>query len=63
MPKSLLDRLPNLRFIATTGPYNAGIDVAHANSRGILVSGTENISGGTTEHIIALILATTRYIS
>lgn len=27
---SLLDKLPNLKFIATTGAKNAGIDVAYA---------------------------------
>lgn len=29
-PASLLDRLPNLKFIATTGLKNAGIDIAYA---------------------------------
>ncbi|KAI0375291.1 D-isomer specific 2-hydroxyacid dehydrogenase [Pilatotrama ljubarskyi] len=59
---SLLDRLPNLRFIATTGPYNAGIDVEHAKTKGIVVSGTGGKGNSTLEHIWALILATVRYI-
>lgn len=59
---SLLDRLPNLRFIATTGPYNAGIDVAYAKSKGIVVSGTGGKGNSTLEHIWALILATARHI-
>ncbi|KAI0756720.1 D-isomer specific 2-hydroxyacid dehydrogenase [Daedaleopsis nitida] len=59
---SLLDRLPNLRFIATTGPYNAGIDVAYAKTKGIVVSGTGGRGNSTLEHIWALILATARHI-
>ncbi|KAI0639692.1 D-isomer specific 2-hydroxyacid dehydrogenase [Trametes polyzona] len=59
---SLLNRLPNLRFIATTGPYNAGIDVAHAKTKGIVVSGTGGKGNSTLEHIWALILATVRHI-
>ena len=60
---SLLDRLPNLRFIATTGPYNAGIDIAHAKTKGIVVSGTGGKGNSTLEHIWALLLATVRYIT
>ena len=36
---SLLDRLPNLRLIATTGPNNRGIDVAYAKSKGAAIAG------------------------
>ncbi|KAI0652137.1 D-isomer specific 2-hydroxyacid dehydrogenase [Trametes meyenii] len=60
---SLLDRLPNLRFIATTGPYNAGIDVAYAKTKGVVVSGTGGKGNSTLEHIWALLLATVRYIT
>ncbi|KAI0361310.1 D-isomer specific 2-hydroxyacid dehydrogenase [Trametes cingulata] len=59
---SLLDRLPNLRFIATTGPYNAGIDVEYAKNKGVVVSGTGGKGNSTLEHIWALILSTVRYI-
>lgn len=62
-PASLLDRLPNLKLIATTGMWNAGIDVAHAKKKGIAVSGTGGAGNSTTEHIWALILATARYIA
>jgi len=61
-PASLLDRLPNLRLIATTGPRNLGIDVAHAKAKGIVVSGTSGAGNSTLEHIWALILATARFI-
>lgn len=60
---SLLDTLPNLKFIATTGMRNAGIDVAHAKTRGIVVSGTGGKGQSTLEHIWALILATARYVA
>ena len=60
---SLLDRLPNLRFIATTGPYNRGIDVAYAKSKDVIVSGTLGKGNSTLEHIWALLLATVRYIT
>ncbi|GDY60376.1 hypothetical protein SVIO_109990 [Streptomyces violaceusniger] len=39
-PAAVLDRLPNLRLLVTTGPVNAAIDVAAAQRRGIVVSGT-----------------------
>lgn len=59
---SLLDRLPNLRLIATTGLVNRGIDTAHAKLKGIVVSGTSGKGASTLEHIWALILSTARYI-
>lgn len=39
-PAAVIDRLPNLRLLVTTGPANAAIDVAAARRRGIVVSGT-----------------------
>ena len=39
-PAAVIDRLPNLRLLVTTGPANAAIDVAAAGRRGIVVSGT-----------------------
>ncbi|KAJ6519721.1 D-isomer-specific 2-hydroxyacid dehydrogenase NAD-binding protein [Mycena sanguinolenta] len=60
-PASLMDRLPKLRLIATTGLRNLAIDTKHAKSKGITVSGTTG-SGATLEHIWALLLATVRHI-
>jgi len=54
---SLLDRLPNLKLIATTGRRNAAIDIAHAKEKGIVVSGAQGMGNSTLEHIWALILA------
>lgn len=59
---SVLDRLPNLKFIATTGMKNAAIDVKHATSKGVVVSGTGGSGNSTLEHIWALILATARHL-
>lgn len=60
---SVLDRLPNLKLIATTGRLNRGIDVSHAKAKGIVVSGTGSRGASTLEHIWALILSTVRYIA
>ncbi|KAF4623013.1 hypothetical protein D9613_001709 [Agrocybe pediades] len=62
-PRSLLDKLPNLRLIATTGMRNLGIDTAYAKEKGIVVSGTGSGGNATVEHIWALLLATVRYIA
>lgn len=58
----LLDRLPDLRLIVTTGPSNAVIDVAAANERGIVVSGTGGYLTPTSEHTWALILGLQRHV-
>ncbi|KAJ3975559.1 D-isomer specific 2-hydroxyacid dehydrogenase [Lentinula raphanica] len=62
-PPSLLDRLPNLRLIATTGQVNRGIDVSCAKQKGIYVSGTGNGGNSTGEHIWAMIMAVARQIA
>src|SRR5262249_43241049 len=38
MPRTLIERLPNLRLIAITGHYHRTLDVAAATERGIVVS-------------------------
>ena len=40
LPAAVLDRLPGLELIVTTGMNNASIDLAHARARGITVCGT-----------------------
>lgn len=61
-PRSLLERLPNLRLLVTTGPFNAAIDVGAASERGVVVSGTGGILYPTAELTWALILALVRRI-
>src|ERR687883_574625 len=45
--RPLLERLPNLRLLVTTGQRNAAIDVAAAAERGVTVCGTDYFSSGT----------------
>ncbi len=61
-PRSLLDRLPNLKLLVTTGRRNAAIDIAAAAERGVPVSGTATLSTPPVELTWALILALARHI-
>jgi phosphoglycerate dehydrogenase-like enzyme len=61
-PRTLLERLPNLKLIATAGMRNATIDVAAATELGILICGTGGGSRSTMEITWALILALLRHI-
>ena len=61
-PASLLDRLPNLRLLVTTGPFNAAIDIDHAATRGIEMCGTGGALFNTAELTWALILACARHV-
>ncbi len=60
LPASLLERLPCLRFIASTGPVNAAIDTAAAERLGIRIAHTGYSSTPTIELTWALILASQR---
>jgi phosphoglycerate dehydrogenase-like enzyme len=60
--RSLLEQLPQLRLLVTTGARNAAIDVAAAHARGIVVCGTEGVAHGTAELTWGLILALARQI-
>jgi len=62
LPRYVIERLPNLKLIASTGSVNASIDVAAADDRGIAVVHTGYRSHPTIEFTWALILASTRYI-
>ena len=61
-PRSLLERLPNLRLLVTTGRRNAAIDTAAASDCGITVCGTASHASGPVELTWALILAVARQI-
>lgn len=61
-PKSLLERLPNLRLIVTAGERNAAIDVKAAAERKILVCGTRSSGHATAELAMGLILSLARNI-
>ena len=59
-PAEVLDRLPELKLLVSTGRRNAAIDVAAARRNGVVVSATGYIGEPTTEHTWALILAAAR---
>jgi phosphoglycerate dehydrogenase-like enzyme len=61
-PAAILDRLPKLALLITTGPFNAAIDVAAAHARGIVVCGTGSVPHTTAELTWALIMAVTRRV-
>jgi phosphoglycerate dehydrogenase-like enzyme len=61
-PRTLLEKLPRLRLLVTTGMRNAAIDVAAARAQGIVVCGTEGLPYPTAELTWALILALARRV-
>jgi phosphoglycerate dehydrogenase-like enzyme len=62
LPRNVIERLPNLKLIASTGLANASVDVAVAGDRGIAVVHTGYRSDPTVEFTWALILACARHI-
>ncbi len=56
--RDLLERLPDVKMIATAGMRNAAIDLDYCKERGIVVCGTQNSADSTPElawgHIISL---------
>lgn len=60
--RALLERLPNLKLLITTGPRNASIDVKAAAERNIPVCGTESSAVATAELTWGLIFALLRHI-
>lgn len=60
MPRSIIERLPNLKMIASTGPFNASIDMSAAEDHGIHVGTTGGTVASTVELTWALILAGAR---
>jgi phosphoglycerate dehydrogenase-like enzyme len=61
-PRALLERLPKLRLLVTTGMRNASIDVAAAIERGVTVCGTAGLPYPTAELTWGLILGLFRRI-
>src|SRR5260370_15466022 len=62
LPRNVIERLPHLKLIASTGAVNASIDVAAAGDHGIGVVHTGYRSDPTIEFTWALILASARHI-
>ncbi|MGD9829159.1 MAG: D-2-hydroxyacid dehydrogenase family protein [Hyphomicrobiaceae bacterium] len=62
-PRALIEKLTNLKLIATAGMRNAAIDMAAAKERGIMVCGTSSTPHSTSELTMALILAFARNLA
>jgi D-3-phosphoglycerate dehydrogenase len=60
--KDVIDALPNLKLIVTSGMRNAAIDVNAAAAHGIPVCGTESLGSPTAELAFGLILELARKI-
>jgi len=62
LPRAVLERLPRLKLIVSTGARNAAIDTAAAAERGVAVAFTGYTSAPTIEMTWALILAASRHV-
>ena len=62
-PKSLIDALPDLKLLVTTGMRNLSFDMDAARARGVVVCGTAMLGYPASEHAVALILALFKKIS
>ena len=63
LSRDILQQLPRLKLIASTGPRNAAIDMRVAAERGIVVTATGYESTPTIELSWALILASARHLA
>ena len=61
-PRQVIEALPDLKLLITTGARNASIDMAACAERGIVVSGTGGFGNPTTGITFGLILELTRRI-
>jgi phosphoglycerate dehydrogenase-like enzyme len=59
---ALLDQLPNLKGIVTSGMRNAALDIDAARSRGLMISGTGSPGHATSELAFTLIAMQARQI-
>jgi phosphoglycerate dehydrogenase-like enzyme len=62
LQRNLLNRLPNLKLVVSTGARNASIDLAAAAERRIVVCATGYVGHGAAELTWALILAAAKHI-
>lgn len=60
--RQVIESLPHLRLLVTTGARNAAIDMAACARQGITVCGTGGLGHGTAELTWALILAAVRHL-
>lgn len=62
-PRSVIERLPKLKLMASTAMRNAAIDMKAAAERGVVVCGTNAGNYATAELTIGLMLAVARSIA
>jgi len=61
-PRAVIEALPDLRLLITTGMRNASIDLEAARSRGIVVCGTPGFGNATAAIAAGLMLDLARHI-
>lgn len=61
-PRAVIEALPNLKLLITTGMRNASIDTEAAKARGVTVCGTGSFGSPTSGIAIGLMLELTRHI-
>jgi phosphoglycerate dehydrogenase-like enzyme len=61
-PKTVIDALPDLKLLITTGMRNASIDTEAAKARGVTVCGTGTFGNPTSGIAVGLMLELTRRI-
>jgi phosphoglycerate dehydrogenase-like enzyme len=61
-PRAVIEKLPNLKLLITTGMRNASIDTAAAKDKGVTVCGTPAVGSPTSGIAIGLMLELTRRI-
>ena len=61
-PRAVIDALPQLRLMVTTGMRNASIDLEAAKARGVLVCGTPAVGNATAALAAGLMLELARRI-
>jgi phosphoglycerate dehydrogenase-like enzyme len=62
LPRALIEKLPNLKLVITTGMHNASVDAAALAERSIVFCGTDGVGHSTAELTWGLILALLRNI-
>jgi D-3-phosphoglycerate dehydrogenase len=61
-PRAVIEKLPKLRLLITTGARNASFDLEAAKERGVVVCGTPGVGNPTAGIAIGLMLELTRRI-
>jgi phosphoglycerate dehydrogenase-like enzyme len=61
-PREVIEKLPNLRLLVTTGKRNAVIDMAAAKDKNVLVCGTDSAAHPTAELVFAHMLEFARKV-